>query len=79
MILINFLIALISQAYEESMSNAEIKMFSHMAELNRECYLTYHFFNKLEPIDCYILQTPPFYNIDDNFSGITHETKQIME
>jgi hypothetical protein len=37
-ILTNFFIALVSQAYEDTMRDTKISRYHHMAELNKECY-----------------------------------------
>jgi hypothetical protein len=37
--MINFLIALINQKYEEVMSKSEITLYDHKAELNREFFI----------------------------------------
>ena len=65
--MLNFFIALLGQAYEESMSKQNIKLYSHKATLNRECYLFYHwlfrrglftkYLDAFQNIDCFILQT----------------------
>ena len=41
-ILLNFLIALITQQYEEVIANSEVSRYQHMSSLNSEYYITFH-------------------------------------
>ena len=51
-ILLNFLIAMISQSYEEVLSTYSQTLYSDRASLNQECALLK---NKKRPIDCIII------------------------
>ena len=72
-ILINFLIALISQGYEDVMSQASIKHYTHKATLNRECYQFYAYQGWLTPIDCFILQANKETEEENKWKGYTGE------
>jgi hypothetical protein len=53
-ILLNFLIAIISQSYEQVMSISKIGLYNHRRDLNVTCQLMLRYFNLLKPMD-YIL------------------------
>ena len=54
-ILLNFFIALIGNAYDECMSTSEVKNYSHKATVNREAFAFFQFLGKLQAFDFYIL------------------------
>jgi hypothetical protein len=69
--LLNFFIALVGDAYDKVVSQSEERQYARMARVNRECNAFYQFLGRLNPIDCYILQT--------RARGVIQETKDESE
>jgi len=61
------------------MSQAEITQYKHKAQLNRECYQFYHWFGKLDEIDCFILQAVDDVKEDSNCKGFTQTMGKTMK
>jgi len=54
-ILLNFVIALISQSYECVMNKAVVHYYRQKSELNIECRMFWEFFITYPKVDCYVL------------------------
>ena len=54
-ILLNFLIAIISQSYEMVMAKTTENTYRHRCELNAECYSILKIFNQLDYFDTLII------------------------
>ena len=90
LILMNFFIALIGQAYEESMAHSEIDKYHYKAQLNRECYSVYSccsklekysWFSKLATFDTIILETAKHGHDSSQgqWGGITKQLKKNLK
>lgn len=49
--LLNFLIAIISQSYDQVMSNSQVLLYNMRCDFNLECALLYDFYEEFEVID----------------------------
>ena len=56
-ILLNFLIAIISQSYEMVMANQVMSTYLHRCQLNKDCLLVLDFFKQLKELNFFIIAT----------------------
>ena len=75
-ILLNFLIAIISQSYENVMSKLEVFKYKTRADFNLECLQVMEFFGRLESFDTLLLVTQNEDVTDANeWTGIINTIK----
>ena len=56
-VLLNFLIAIISQSYENVMSKQEIYKYQQRVQMNKECLQLLDFFGLLPDFNCLLIVT----------------------
>ena len=81
-ILLNFLIAVLSQSYEMVMSKASISTYLHRCELNMECLRVQAHIGLLEPINLFTIACADSHEGDegsDEWLGFVSEVKKFIE
>lgn len=79
-ILLNFLIAIISQSFEEVMSKSLNFQYKHSAELNRECQLIRNAFNLRTNYDIFLLTTASFkQDQNQEWSGFVNAIRRYVK
>jgi hypothetical protein len=76
-ILLNFLIAIVSQSYEQVMSCAEINMYMHRAILNRECRFLLQ--GNLIPFDVLIFSVEKETDCDKDLDIEIHDMNKKID
>ena len=78
-ILLNFLIAIISQSYEDVMSKSEQMKYKTRVDLNLECLQTYNFFGKLPSFNILLIasQNEEDGQSDQQWQGIVNTMKSF--
>ena len=79
--MLNFLIAVISQVYDQVVENQEQVMYKHRAELNQEFFMIWKFFNICQPFSIFVFSIDQNHLYDDNkeWSGFVQEIKQFTQ
>jgi hypothetical protein len=75
-ILLNFLIAIISQSYEQVMSQATVNKYIHRSELNRECRILVK--NYLLPLELLIYSVQKESDHDEDWNGFVTTIKSFI-
>ena len=88
-IMLNFLIAVISSNYEQTMIQQKLIGYRHKAELNYEIYMLVNIFKKMDEYKCIVFQcskSNESYNedeFDEKFDSlkkfINRENKRVMQ
>ena len=78
-ILMNFLIAIIAQSFEEMMSQQLINKYKHRAEMNRECRLNLYSFGYAPKIDCLTIQADNSVNETSEWQGFVQSIKKTLK
>ena len=77
--LLNFLIAIISQSYEDVMSKSQIFKYKTRVDLNLECLRIIDFFVKLESFDTLLIISQNDEDIEDEqqWQGVVNTIKNF--
>jgi hypothetical protein len=75
--MLNFLIAVISQTYEQVMALQITYRYYHRADLNLECRLFLSNFVNLETYDCLLIQTAIENELTNNTFGADGENQWL--
>jgi hypothetical protein len=81
-ILLNFLVAVISQSYEMVMSQQVISIYLHRCELNLECLRVLHYLGQLEPINMFTIAASDEVegsDKNDEWLGFVSEIKKYID
>lgn len=81
-ILLNFLIAVLSQSYEMVMSKASISTYLHRCELNMECLRVLAHIGQLQPINMFTIACADSHEGDeggDEWLGFVSEVKKFID
>ena len=79
-VIINFLIAVISQSYENVMDTAVVIKYSQRCDLNSQVSLIYEHSHVLKDnYDCVILSSNTFHGGDDEWSGFCQSVKGYVK
>jgi hypothetical protein len=68
-ILMNFLIAVIFQSYDRSMSNYSVTKYALKCKLNLECRQVLKIFDKVEAMDCFYISAPSAKSSSSEWHG----------
>ena len=77
-VLMNFLIAVILQSYDRSMSNYCIAKYALRCKLNLECHQVVKLFGKLQLMDCFYISAPSSKSINSEWHGFVKTLKNSM-
>ena len=78
-ILMNFLIAVITQSYENVMNKQIIHKYRLVCDLNRKCLLNYYYIGSLKDYDCLILTTKTeMEEENDEWKGFVQTLKKFI-
>lgn len=81
-ILLNFLIAVLSQSYEMVMSQATISIYLHRCDLNLECLRVKDHLGLLEPINMFTIAAADSQEGEENndeWLGFVSEVKKFID
>jgi hypothetical protein len=78
-ILMNFLIAIIAQSFEEMMSRKTINKYSQRAEMNKECRLNLFSFGLAPKVECITIQADNSVNESNEWQGFVHAIKKTLK
>ena len=77
-ILLNFLIAIISQKYEQVMAQSIVHKYEHKIDMNRSYCLVTKAFGKLKPLECQVLTVQPETGQDAEWTGFVSTVTKFI-
>ena len=77
-VLLNFLIAIISQSYEEVMLKSLQNKYHHRAQLNRECRMTLSLLRLDRSLSPFVMATNLSGELEGEWQGLIHQVKKYL-